>query len=134
MLTALVLQLVQCVVLLPNNLCKHSDRDKEDGLNDSSKKVIFFFNDYLNGKLSLFIYPLLVIGIRPRKVWGSPIIKPRKKVDMDLWITSVMPSDNRHRKHIMLVVSIHGVCISTYRQVDTICCILLKIIQYCKVK
>lgn len=41
MLTALVLQLVQCVVLLPNDICKTNERDKiADGLSETSKKTI----------------------------------------------------------------------------------------------
>lgn len=41
MLTALVLQLVQCVVTLPETLCKSQDKDKEkkEHIESESKKV-----------------------------------------------------------------------------------------------
>lgn len=37
MLTALVLQLVQCVVTLPETLCKSQDKDKDPEASDSKK-------------------------------------------------------------------------------------------------
>lgn len=40
MLTALVLQLVQCVVTLPETLCKSQDKDKDPELSDSKKNAV----------------------------------------------------------------------------------------------
>lgn len=54
MLTALVLQLVQCVVTLPESMCKSQEKEKE--LSDSDKKVSVVHVQYIKCTFNVILY------------------------------------------------------------------------------